>query len=74
MSKADRFEVDGIVIDRLPGSKFKVKLENGHVCLCTISGKIRMNNIRILEGDSVTIDIAADDPGFEHGRIIYRNK
>lgn len=73
MSKADRFEVDGIVIDRLPGTKFKVQLDNGHVCICTLAGKLRLNNIRILEGDKVTIDLSATDP-FGAGRIIYRNK
>ena len=48
MSKADRFEVEGVVIDVLPGSKFKVQLENGHVCTCTLSGKIRTNYIKIM--------------------------
>jgi translation initiation factor IF-1 len=74
MSKADRFEVDGVVIDCLPGSKFKVELENGHICTCTLSGKIRVNNIRILTGDKVTIDLSTSDPTLTNGRIIYRNK
>ena len=72
MSKADRFEVDGLVTDRLPGGKFKVVLDNGHECICTISGKIRINNIKILEGDRVTIDLSAVDPSFKNGIIIYR--
>ena len=77
MSKADRFEVDGLVTDRLPGGKFKVVLDNGdecicHECICTISGKIRINNIKILEGDRVTIDLSTADPSFKNGRIIYR--
>ena len=73
MSKADRFEVDGVVVDKLPGAKFKVKIDNGHICTCTLAGKLRMNNIRILVGDEVTIDLSATDP-FGEGRIIYRNK
>ena len=70
----DRFEMEGVVTDALPGTKFKVKLENGHMCMCTISGKLRQNYIRILEGDKVTVDISMKDPNFEHGRIIWRDK
>ena len=75
MSKADRFEVEGVVIDVLPGSKFKVQLENGHVCTCTLSRKIRTNYIKIIKGDNVTIDLPIQgDPTLSNGRIIYRNK
>lgn len=74
MSKGDRFEMEGKVIDTLPGAKFKVELENGHVCICTLSGKMRQNYIKILKGDMVTIDLSINDPKLEHGRIIYRNK
>lgn len=75
MAKQDsRFEMNGEVVDNLPGAKFKVLLENGHTCVCTISGKLRQNNIRIIKGDSVIIDLSIDDPNLEHGRIIWRNK
>lgn len=75
MSKNDdRFEMEGEVIDALPGAKFKVKLENGHECICTLSGKLRMNYIRILKGDKVTIDLSASDPELKNGRIIWRSK
>ena len=75
MSKADRFEVEGVVIDVLPGSKFKVQLENGHVCTCTLSCKIRTNYIKIIKGDNVTIDLPIQgDSSLSNGRIIYRNK
>lgn len=74
MSKDDRFEVDGIVVDCLPGAKFKVELENGHICVCTLSGKVRMNSIKIVTGDNVRIDLPVSDPTFSKGRIIFRNK
>lgn len=74
MVSSDRFEVEGTVIDKLPGSKFKVQLENGHVCTCTISGKLRQNFIKIIPGDTVTIDLSVKDPHLENGRIIWRNK
>lgn len=70
----DRFEMEGTVIDRLPGTKFKVQLENGHVCTCTLSGKLRQNFIRIIEGDKVTVDLSIHDPKLENGRIIWRSK
>lgn len=73
MSK-DRFEVEGIVVDCLPGAKFKVELENGHECICTISGKLRQNYIRIIKGDKVTVDLSTNDPQLKNGRIIWRNK
>lgn len=70
----DRFEMDGVVTEALRGSKFLVKLENGHEITCTLSGKLRQNYIRILRGDKVTVDISAQDPNLEHGRIIWRSK
>ena len=54
MSKADVIEVEGVVVEKLPNAFFKVELENGHQILATISGKLRMNFIRILPGDKVT--------------------
>ena len=73
MSKADVIEVEGKVIEKLPNAMFRVKLENGeHIVLATISGKMRMNFIRILPGDKVTIELTPYD--LEHGRITYRYK
>ena len=70
----DRFEMEGVVIEVLRGTKFKVQLENGHILTCTLSGRLRQNYIRILTGDKVTVDISMKDPNFEHGRIIWRDK
>lgn len=72
MPKSDNFEVDGLVVEALPGAKFKVRLANGHIIMCTISGKIRMHNIKIMQGDSVKVAMSPYD--FEHGFITYRNK
>ena len=58
MSKADVIEVEGVVVEKLPNAFFKVELENGHQILATISGKLRMNFIRILPGDKVTIEMS----------------
>jgi translation initiation factor IF-1 len=73
-TKDDRFEVEGIVVDIIKGGKFKVELENGHVCTCTLSGKLRLNRIKIIKGDSVTVDLSITDPKLENGRIIWRSK
>ena len=70
MAKNDVIEVDGKVIDVLPGGKFKVELANGHIVEAHVSGKIRMNNIRILPGDTVTIELSEYD--LPQGRITYR--
>lgn len=70
----DRFEMEGIVIDILPGTKFKIQLENGYTCICTLSGKLRQNYIRIIRGDRVTVDLSISDPTLQNGRIIWRNK
>ena len=72
MSKDDVIEVEGTVLDTLPGAQFKVKLENGHEILAHVSGKIRMHYIRILPGDRVTIEISPYD--LTRGRITFRHK
>lgn len=72
MAKQDVLEVEGKVIDTLPNAMFKVELENGHQIMAHVSGKIRMNYIRILPGDKVTIEISPYD--LTRGRITYRHK
>lgn len=72
LAKSDTIEVEGIVVDALPNAMFKVKLENGHIVLSHISGKLRMNFIRILPGDRVTIELSPYD--LSRGRITWRGK
>ena len=72
MSKSDLIEMEGVIIEKLPNAMFKVELENGHVVLAHISGKIRMNFIRILQGDKVKIELSPYD--LNKGRIIWRDK
>lgn len=72
MSKQDVIEVEGTILESLPNAMFQVKLENGHVILAHISGKIRMNFIKILPGDRVTVELTPYD--LSHGRITYRFK
>lgn len=72
MAKSDSIEVEGVVVEALPNAMFKVKLENGHVVLAHISGKLRMNFIRILPGDKVTLDLSPYD--LTRGRIVWRGK
>ncbi|HHY53433.1 MAG TPA: translation initiation factor IF-1 [Clostridiales bacterium] len=72
MSKADVIEVEGKVIEKLPNAQFQVELENGHKILAHISGKLRMNFIRILPGDKVTVEISPYD--LTKGRITWRSK
>ena len=72
MSKEDVIEVEGLVVEKLPNAMFQVELENGHIVLAHISGKMRMNFIRILPGDRVTLELTAYD--LDHGRITYRFK
>ena len=72
MSKKDVIEVEGQVVEKLPNAMFQVKLENGHIILVHISGKLRMNYIRILPGDTVTIEMSPYD--LSKGRIIWRDK
>ena len=72
MSKDDVFELEGRVIEALPNAMFQVQLENGHIILAHISGKLRMNFIRILPGDKVTVEVSTYDP--TRGRITWRGK
>ena len=72
MSKVDDIEVEGVVVEALPNAMFKVKLENDHIVLAHVSGKMRMNFIRILPGDRVTLELTPYD--LNRGRITYRFK
>ena len=72
MSKKDVIEVEGTVIDAMPNTIFKVKLANGHEITAHISGKLRMNYIRILPGDEVLVELSPYD--LTKGRITWRNK
>lgn len=72
MSKEDVIEVEGIVTDSFPNAMFEVQLENGHKLMATISGKLRMNYIRIIVGDKVTVEISPYD--LTRGRITWRKK
>ena len=72
MSKADTIEVEGIVLEKLPNAMFQVKLDNGLEILAHISGKLRMNYIRILPGDKVTIEMSPYD--LTKGTIVWRDK
>lgn len=70
MAKDETIEVDGKVIDLLPRGEFRVQLENKHTVIAHVSGKIRMNYIRILPGDTVTLELSPYD--LTRGRITYR--
>lgn len=72
MSKQDVIEVEGTILEVLPNAMFKVKLQNDHEILAHISGKIRMNFIKILPGDRVTVELTPYD--LNRGRITYRFK
>ena len=72
MSKEDVIDVEGTVVEALPNAMFQVELENGHVVLAHVSGKMRMNFIRILPGDKVTMELTPYD--LNRGRITYRFK
>ena len=72
MAKEDVIEIEGTVIEALPNAMFQVELENGHKILAHISGKLRMNFIRILPGDKVTIELSPYD--LTRGRITWRAK
>jgi len=72
MSKQNVIEVNGYVLEAMANSMFRVELENGHVILCHISGKIRTNNIRIMPGDNVKVEMSPYD--LTKGRISYRCK
>ena len=72
MSKEDLIRITGVVEELLPSAMFRVILENGHPIIATISGRLRQNNIRILAGDSVEVEMSPYD--LNRGRIVYRNK
>ena len=72
MSKQDLIRIDGVIDETLPNTQFIVKLENNHKVLCHISGKMRMNIIKILQGDKVTVELSPYD--LAKGRIVYRYK
>ena len=72
MAREDVIEVEAVVVETLPNAMFRVKLENGVVILAHVSGKIRMNYIRILPGDRVTVEISPYD--LTRGRITFRCK
>jgi translation initiation factor IF-1 len=72
LSKNDVIETQGKVIDLIPGGKFKVEIDGGHEVIAHVSGKMRVNNIRILPGDTVVIELSPYD--LTHGRIVYNKK
>ena len=72
MSKNNIIEAQGKVVDLLPSGKFKVELEGGHIVEAHVSGKMRVNNIRILPGDTVVVELSPYD--LTHGRIVYNKK
>lgn len=72
MAKDDMIEVEGVVTESLPNTTFKVDIGNGHIILAHISGKLRMNFIRILPGDKVTVQMSPYD--LTRGRITWRSK
>lgn len=72
MTKEENIEMNGIVLDTLPNTMFRVQLENGHIIMAHISGKIRKNYIRILTGDKVTVELTPYD--LSKGRITFRNR
>ena len=72
MAKDDVIEIEGKVVEALPNTMFKVELENGHIITAHISGKLRMNFIKILVGDVVTVEVSAYD--LTNGRITWRSK
>ena len=72
MAKEEAIEVEGTVLESLPNTMFKVELENGHKVLAHVSGKMRMNFIKILPGDKVKMELSPYD--LTRGRITYRSK
>ncbi|MFA6186486.1 MAG: translation initiation factor IF-1 [Phycisphaerae bacterium] len=71
MSKKDAIKVEGTILETLPNAMFRVQLENGHIIIAHVSGKMRMHFIRILSGDKVTIEMSPYD--LTKGRIVLRN-
>lgn len=72
MSKEDCVELEGVIVEVMPGTRFKVKLSNGHIIQTYISGKLRKNNIKIFEGDFVKVELSGYD--LSQGRITWRGK
>ena len=72
MSKNDVIEAEGVIVEALPNATFKVKLSNGYIITAYISGKLRMNFIKIVPGDKVTLELSPYD--LTKGRIIWRDK
>jgi len=72
MAKEDTIKVDGVIKEALPNATFKVELENGHIIIAHVSGKMRMHYIKMVPGDKVKIEISPYD--LTKGRITYRNK
>ena len=72
MSKEDMIELEGVVVEAMPNAMFKVEIQGGHVILAHISGKLRMNFIRKLPGDKVTVEMSPYD--LSKGRITWRSK
>ena len=72
MAKSEAIEIEGVVLEKLPNAMFKVEIEGGHIVLAPISGKLRMNYIKILPGDKVTLALSPYD--LTKGRIIWRDK
>jgi translation initiation factor IF-1 len=72
MTKEDVIEVEGTVLEALPNAKFRVKLDNGHLVMAHISGRLRQNYIKILAGDKVTLELSPYD--LSRGRITWRAK
>jgi translation initiation factor IF-1 len=72
VAKEEGIQVEGTVVEPLPNAMFRVELENGHIVLAHISGKMRMHFIRILPGDKVTVELSPYD--LSRGRIVYRYK
>ncbi|MGJ8525538.1 Translation initiation factor IF-1 [Halomonadaceae bacterium LMG 33818] len=70
MAREDHIEMEGVVVDTLPNTMFRVELENGHIVTAHISGKMRKNYIRILTGDKVKVELTPYD--LSKGRIVYR--
>ena len=72
MAKSEAIEIEGVVLEKLPNAMFKVEIEGGHIVLAHISGKLRMNYIKILPGDKVTLALSPYD--LTKGRIIWIDK
>jgi translation initiation factor IF-1 len=72
MAKEDHIEMEGIIMETLPNTMFRVQLDNGHIIIAHISGRMRKNYIRILKGDRVTVEMTPYD--LSKGRITFRNR